>query len=136
MLIWAVQNYWQNFKIDLHVVQRSVLTSDTFHNWMKQCNCVTPLQEQNPYLNKIVAEWAALESQGMGAKIPTFVTNTACDFKLLKIIYHNCMSDELWDLWVKDALKVQLLEPIYKKAVAINILQDITKYLQLMVMYW
>lgn len=136
MSIWAVQNYCQNFKIDLYVVQWTVLTSDTFHNQMKQCTCMKLLQEWNWYLNKIVAEWASLESQGMGAKIPTFVMNTVCEFKLLKIIYHNCMSEELWGLWVKDALEVQLLELIYKTAVAINILQDTTNYHQLMVIYW
>lgn len=127
MLIWAVQNYWQDFKIYLYVVQRSVLTSDTFHNWMKLCNCVKVLHKQNRYLTKTVAEWAVLESQGVGAKIPTFVTNTVCDFKLLKIIYRDCMTEELWDLWTKVALKVQLFKSIYKRAVAINILQDITK---------
>ena len=62
----------------------------------------------------------------MGAKITAFVTNTVFDFKLLKTIYHNYMSEELWGLWVKDALKVQLLQPIPNKAFAINILQDIT----------
>lgn len=67
--------------------------------------------------------------------IPTFAMHVVCAFKLLKIIYRKSTSEELWDLSVKDALKVQLLEPIYKGAVAINILQDITKYPQLMVMY-
>lgn len=45
------------------------------------------------------------------------------------------MPEELQDLSVKDGLKAQLLEPIDKRAVAISNLQDITKFLQLTVMY-
>lgn len=46
---------------------------------MKQCNYTQLLQEENWYLNKSVAELAALESEGIETKIPIFVTNTVCD---------------------------------------------------------
>lgn len=54
------------------------------HNWMKQCNYTKFLQEQNWYLNKFVAELAALRKEEIENKIPIFVTNTVCDYNLLK----------------------------------------------------
>lgn len=72
------------------------------------------LQEQNWCLNKSVAELAPLENEGLENKIPIFVTNTACDYKPLKIIYHNYMLEENE---IKDVPKVQLLAPTDRRAV-------------------
>lgn len=42
----------------------------------EQCNYINLLQEQNWYLNKYVAELAALESERIENKILILVTNT------------------------------------------------------------